>query len=307
MNLNLLPFRLNWEDLQVGMTLISESKTLKEPDVPSFRAIQQYFYNQLPGALNYSENVFSASDDISSWLLGAALGILAPQGKESRARIVGMNKVIFHRAIRDDQGIRIRLECLDKAEREKQRWEHPSGMAGWKVELLDSENSLCLEAQVSTVVTRKHPFMEINRENLEQAFDKLTESSQAKWGLMSAQHLVEHFEYFNQMALGNIPGKILISEELIPKYQNSLWNYKALPQQFQHPMLKKGEAEELRFDNLTVAKEAFWKSFDAVEHFYRKNPKGKLMVAMFGMLDRYHWYLQNRKHFTYHFEQFGII
>jgi oxepin-CoA hydrolase/3-oxo-5,6-dehydrosuberyl-CoA semialdehyde dehydrogenase len=125
--------------------------------------------------------------------------------------------------------------------------------------------------------------------------------------MMTAQHLVEHLEFFNRMALGEVETDITTPEEHIEKYQESLWNYKAMPKEFKHPLLKKDEAESLRFENLEEAKKAYLESYDRFIEFFEANPTAKTANTVFGMLDKYHWYLLNRKHLNHHFSQFGLI
>ena len=300
-----LPANLYWEDLTIHEPLLIEIKP-QNVQISLADSPQTGF----PGGANWQSSTppaFHSEEDLGFLYYYKVLGMLIHPESRSYSRLDEIQYARSFSPIYDSDAFQVRLTCLEKWDRDKQRWEHPSGIANWKIELIKEVDRVCLEAQVSTIVVKRPPFIELNRENLEKAFSKLTEATQAQWGYMTAQHLVEHFEYFYQMALGTIPGEILITEEMIPKYQNSLWNYKPLPVKFQHPYLKKEVAEDLRYGSLQEAKAAFWKSYTEVEAYFRDNPKGKLMVSMFGMLDRYHWYLQNRKHFTHHFQQFGIF
>ena len=161
-------------------------------------------------------------------------------------------------------------------------------------------------ATILTLVQKKSPFPEINKSYLVEKFAKLKEDTKPKWGIMTAQHLVEHMEYFTQMALGNVPTEITTPEKYLEKTQDSLWNYRSMPKEVDHPILKKGEVEDLRFGNLAEAKEAFFKAYDELEIFFKENPTVTVKNTVFGNLNRYEWQLLNRKHFAHHFEQFGI-
>ena len=90
------------------------------------------------------------------------------------------------------------------------------------------------------------------------------------------------------------------------KTQDSLWNYKPMPKEFDHPILKKGETEDLRFGSLDEAKDAFFKAYDELELFFKENPKAKVKNTVFGWLDRYKWQLMQQKHWAHHLEQFGL-
>jgi len=119
--------------------------------------------------------------------------------------------------------------------------------------------------------------------------------------------LVEHFDYFNRIALGEIKSKLYTPEKYLERTQDSLWNYKPMPKHFDHPALQKGELEALRYANLKEAKKAFFEGYDLVKAFYKENPTGTLPNPVFGDLSRYEMNLIERKHFNHHFEQFGLV
>lgn len=124
---------------------------------------------------------------------------------------------------------------------------------------------------------------------------------------MTAQHLIEHFEYFYLMALGKVDGEQTTPEDRVEKYQESLWNYQPMPKQFDHPLFKKGETEDLRHPSLEDARKALSNAHDEMTQFYKENPESKLLNPVFGYLGRYEMYLLERKHYLHHFEQFGLV
>jgi len=201
----------------------------------------------------------------------------------------------------------VRLTCKEKVERDARGKEHPSGVVKWYEEIFDQDGELVAMATILTLVAKKSPFIDFTKSEIEAKLNALTESTKPEWGRMTAQHLVEHFEYFNRLGLGDVKGEILTPDDKIEKYQDSLWNHYPMPKNFEHPNFKKGELEELRFENMNEAKEAYWKSYEEVQNFYKENPDGKLMNPVFGMLDKYHFKLLNNKHMHHHFTQFGLI
>ena len=184
---------------------------------------------------------------------------------------------------------------------------HPSGVVKWYVEVFDQENELAAMATILTLVQKKCPFVEMDRPAIVKCLNALTEDSKPSWGIMTPQHMVEHFEFFARMSIGEIETEITTPENRIEKYQDSLWTYKDMIKRFDHPLLKKGETEDLRFGSLEEAKEAFLKSYDNYIAFFKNNPEAKTPNTVFGMLDKYHWYLLNRMHMNHHFKQFGLI
>ena len=41
--------------------------------------------------------------------------------------------------------------------------------------------------------------------------------------------------------------------------------------------------------------------------FYKENPKAIVKNVVFGHLEKYEWYLLERKHLNHHFKQFGLL
>ena len=119
--------------------------------------------------------------------------------------------------------------------------------------------------------------------------------------------MVEHLEFFLQMAAGKMDTEILTPESRIERMQESLYNYRPMPREFSHPLFRKGEVEDLRFASLDEAKEAMLKTYDEYIAFYKENPDATAINPVFGSLDDEMWELLNRKHINHHFEQFGLI
>ncbi|MEL6852471.1 MAG: phenylacetic acid degradation bifunctional protein PaaZ, partial [Bacteroidota bacterium] len=119
--------------------------------------------------------------------------------------------------------------------------------------------------------------------------------------------MVEHLEFFMKMAVGEVETHIEIPENRIERYQESLYNHRPMPRDFQQPLLRKGQLEDLRYGSLEEAKEAYLASYDAYEAYYKAHPEAMHPNTMFGDLDKELWDLINRKHTHHHFHQFGLV
>ena len=163
-----------------------------------------------------------------------------------------MDECRFIRPIYHNDTIQVRLTCKEKVERDSRGKEHPSGVIKWYEEIFDQDGELVAMATILTLVKKKSPFAEVNRAYLEEKLNALTEETKPKWGIMTPQHLVEHFEFFWQMAVGKIETKITTPEDRREKFEDSLWNYREMPPSFDHPALKKGETEALRLSLIHI-------------------------------------------------------
>ena len=157
----------------------------------------------------------------------------------------------------------MRLTCKQKVERDSRGKELPSGIVKWYVEVFDTEDELVAIATILTMVQRKNTvFKEIDTTNVDGFLKKLQKDTQPAWGSMTAQHMVEHLAFSYDMAAGKIQDfEVATPEEHLEKLQESLYNYKPMPHDYKHPLLKKDGLESLTHENLEEAKGALLKRY----------------------------------------------
>ena len=125
---------------------------------------------------------------------------------------------------------------------------------------------------------------------------------------MTPQHMLEHLEQGYKFASGEIQDfDVNTPEKILEKVHASLYNYDKFPQGTKFPGLKEGEVEELRYDSFEEAKEKFFEARDNYKSYWKDNPDAILKNIVFGDMNRYEWYLLERKHLNHHFEQFDLI
>lgn len=301
------PFRYHFEDIKPGMSVLTHKRTITDSDIQNFANLSWDVFYAHTDITSLEGSIFEKRAAHGYFLLSAAAGLFVNPAKGPVGANYGLDECRFIRPIYHNDTIQVRLTCKEKVDRDSRGKEHPCGVVKWYEEIFDQDGELVAMATILTLVQKKSPFKEMDQANIETALNALTEKTKAKWGLMTPQHLVEHLEYFDQVALGKIKVDIITPEDRLEKYQDSLWNYKPMGKNYQHPLFKKGEVEDLRHESLAAAKEAFWKSYEEVQTFYKENPEGTLMNPVFGMLDKYQYKLLVRKHMNHHFEQFGIL
>lgn len=300
------PFKYYFEEIEPGMSLLTHKRTITDSDIQNFANLTWDVFYAHTDITSLDGTIFEKRAAHGYFLLAAAAGLFVHPAKGPVGANYGLDNCRFIRPIYHGDTIQVRLTCKEKVERDSRGKEHPSGVIKWYEEIFDQDGELVAMATILTLVQKKSPFPEITKPYLEEKLNAITESTQPKWGRMTAQHLVEHMEFFTQMALGNVETEITTPEKYLEKTQDSLWNYRSMPKEFDHPILKKGEVEDLRFENLEEAKDAFWKAYDEMEIWFKENPKGTVKNTVFGWLTKYEFQLLNRKHWAHHLEQFGI-
>jgi oxepin-CoA hydrolase/3-oxo-5,6-dehydrosuberyl-CoA semialdehyde dehydrogenase len=301
------PFQYHFEDIQPGMSLKTHRRTITDSEIANFANLSWDHFYAHTDITSLSHTIFEKRAAHGYFILSAAAGLFVYPNKGPVAANYGLDTCRFMRPIYHNDTIYVRLTCQEKVDRDVRGKQFPSGVVKWFVEVFDQDDEKVAIATVLTMVAKKSPFAEINRGNVSSYLDKLTESTTAKWGSMSAQHMIEHLEYSFLLATEKEKAIIDTPEELWEKYQDSLFSYQEMPKEYKHPMLSKEGNEALRYGSLQEAKEAFLKEWDAFEAYFKENPEAVTANAVFGPLDKDHWDLLNRKHLHHHFKQFDLL
>jgi hypothetical protein len=129
----------------------------------------------------------------------------------------------------------------------------------------------------------------------------------AQWGLMTAQHMLEHLILPLQFSRGMFEVPLVTPIEKVEKVKRiMLLSDAPLKRDFDAPFLKPG-LQELKFGNFESAKSELISEIEAFLSFWEANPSSVFVHPIFGELNREEWYLFHRKHFTHHFTQFGLL
>jgi hypothetical protein len=135
---------------------------------------------------------------------------------------------------------------------------------------------------------------------------KLGASDEPKWGLMSAQHMVEHLSGVIMISNGRFEAPAMYDIEKLEKNYNYIIKEKnRLKRNTKAPILPE-KPLPLRFASLDEAKEKLQKSIDSFFVFYEMNPESEQMHPAFGMLNFEDWVYFHSIHAQYHLDQFGL-
>ena len=301
------PFRYHFGDIETGMSILTHKRTITDSDIANFANLSWDVFYAHTDITSLEGSIFEKRAAHGYFILAAAAGLFVSPAKGPVTANYGLEECRFLKPVYHNDTLQVRLTCKEKIDRDSRGKEHPSGVVKWYVEVFDQEDELCAVATILTLVQKESPFVKTDYETVKSYVHKLQENTKPKWGMMTAQHLMEHLEYFMLMAVGKQETEITTPEKLLEKYEDSLWNYRAMPKEFKHPNLKEDSTEELRHGSFIVARNAFLKSFQEFNQFFKDNPGIKTKNTVFGNLDKYHWDLLNAKHLSHHFEQFGLL
>lgn len=316
------PFKYHWEDIQPGMSLKTHNRTITDSDIISFANLTWDHFYAHTDITSLDGSIFEKRTAHGYFIISAAAGLFVHPNKGPVSANYGLDSIRFLRPLYHNDTIYVRLTCKEKVDRDVSTAEHPSGIVKWHVEVFDAnfenrpesqktdrDTPLVAVATILTMVQKKQEtFVEMTESKIHDCLNKLTESSKPKWGTMSSQHMIEHLEYTYRIASGEIQDfEITTPEKILDKVHHTLYNYDKMPREYDFPLAEKSKISEVKHDNLEVAKLQLLEARNEYLEYFKEHPEASLKNAVFGNLNRYEWYLMERKHLNHHFEQFGLI
>ena len=301
------PFKYHFEDIKPGMSILTHKRTMTDSDIQNFANLSWDVFYAHTDITSLKGSIFEKRAAHGYFILAAAAGLFVHPHKGPVGANYGIDECRFIRPIYHNDTIQVRLTCKEKIDRDTNGKAHPSGVVKWYEEVFDQDGELVAMATILTLVQKKNPLPKVDKSYIQTALNNLTEDTKPAWGILTPQHMVEHLEWFCQIALGNIKTDQITPEEHIPKMQASLYDYRGLPKKFDHPLLRKGKLEDLRYADLDSAKEAFIKGLKEIDAIFKADPTATIPNPVFGDLNEYDWELYNTKHAYHHFTQFNLI
>ncbi len=299
------PFSYHFEDIEPGMSLRTHKRTITDTDIINFANLTWDHFYAHTDITSLQGSIFEQRTAHGYFLLAAAAGLFVYPNKGPVLANYGLEECRFTRPVYHNDTVYVRLTCKEKRERDAKGREHPSGIVKWFVEMFDVDDELVSVATILTMVAKKSPFLEPNKENVRTALSKLTADTKPKWGDMNAQAMVEHLEDAYDYAMRDEERKITTPAKILEKFTESIYNHIPFPEGTDAPY---GDWNGTpRNADLDTAKKAFFEKHEAYLEFKKENPEHSAIHSVFGRLDLYEWDLVNRKHTTHHFNQFGLL
>lgn len=316
------PFQYHWEDIQPGMSLKTHKRTLTDSDIQNFANLTWDHFYAHTDITSLDGSIFKKRTAHGYFIISAAAGLFVYPNKGPVAANYGLDSIRFLRPLYHNDTIYVRLTCKEKVDRDVNTAEHPSGIVKWHVEVFDAnfenrpesektdkDTPLVAVATILTMVQKKQEtFVEMTAEKINECLSKLSDDTKPQWGTMTAQQMVEHLEYTYRIASGTIQDfEIATPEKILDKVHATLYNFEKMPREYDFPLAEKSKIKETKYDNLEEAKTKLIESREAYLEFFKENPEAILKNTVFGEMNRYEWYLLERKHLNHHFEQFGLV
>lgn len=148
-------------------------------------------------------------------------------------------------------------------------------------------------------------FIEPNLEVILEKLSKIESTTQPVWGSMSAQRMVEHLSDALRMSTAKEEHTLLVAEDRIEKMQLFLLSDKGMAKNIEVPFAGKDVA--LRNTEIELAIDELTEEWVDFEEFFEGDVTKTTLHPYYGQLNFDLWKRLHSKHFTHHFEQFGLI
>lgn len=318
------PFAYHWEDIKPGMSLKTHNRTVTDTDIVNFGNLTWDHFYAHTDITSLDGSIFEKRTAHGYFIISMAAGLFVYPNKGPVAANYGLEEIRFLRPIYHNDTLYVRLTCKQKVDRDSRGKEHPSGIVKWYVEIFDAnvdeanavlpegeekeDPLVCIATILTMVEKRQEVFTEMTTEKIKSCLVKLQEDTKPKWGIMTPQHMIEHLEYTYKIASGEIQDfEVATPEKILDKVRDSLYNFKKFPQNTNFPLLEKDTLDTLKHPDLQTAKQKFLDQRYKYLAFFKENPDAILNNLVFGELNKYEWYLLERKHLNHHFEQFDLV
>ncbi len=148
-------------------------------------------------------------------------------------------------------------------------------------------------------------FVNSDIETILNVLSKLEDTKKPIWGTMSAQRMVEHLTDIVKCSNGKTILDLEIPEEKIEKMQQLLASDTPMPKNFVVSFASKDTP--LRHTEIELAIDELAEEWCDFEELFENNASLKILHPFYGDLNFDQWKRIHSKHFTHHFEQFGLL
>ncbi|MDP2187925.1 MAG: DUF1569 domain-containing protein [Sphingobacteriaceae bacterium] len=129
---------------------------------------------------------------------------------------------------------------------------------------------------------------------------------QAKWGIMSPHHMIEHLSGSMRMSNGKVYLPQLIADEKIPARLEFLYSDKPFPRDLKFTE-EPASLKPLKTASMEEAIALLEQMLVVFEAHYEANPNDKPIHPFFGPLNKEQWLQFHNRHWNHHFEQFDLM
>jgi oxepin-CoA hydrolase/3-oxo-5,6-dehydrosuberyl-CoA semialdehyde dehydrogenase len=150
------PFRKQFDDLQIGESLLTARRTITEADIVNFANLSgDHFYAHVD-KIGAADSFFGERVAHGYFVVSAAAGLFVDPGVGPVIANYGMENLRFIEPVKIGDTIQVRLTCKRKtAKPQKTAEDKPNGVVEWAVEVMNQEQQSVALYSILTLVERR--------------------------------------------------------------------------------------------------------------------------------------------------------
>jgi oxepin-CoA hydrolase/3-oxo-5,6-dehydrosuberyl-CoA semialdehyde dehydrogenase len=134
----------------------------------------------------------------------------------------------------------------------------------------------------------------------------LAEASEARWGRMTAQEMVEHLTWAFELSTGKAETECAVPAAELPRLKGFLYHNRPTQREFMNPALASG-LPALHYGSLAEAKAALGRELKRFLEESPSRPEQLYIHPIFGPIGYEEWHRTHFKHTYHHLQQFGLL
>lgn len=152
-------------------------------------------------------------------------------------------------------------------------------------------------------------FLDIrDRDSISDRLQGLRSDTPALFGIMTAQHMVEHLLKTIELSAGKGHVPLALPLERAERIKSAVVHTaNPLPYGFKSPLMPSEGLPPLVYPDLASSIRQLEIGLDEFGRYYNIHPDTKLINPSLGELNYEEWLVFHGKHFTHHFKQFGLL
>ncbi|MFZ6746614.1 phenylacetic acid degradation bifunctional protein PaaZ [Undibacterium sp. JH2W] len=150
------PFRRYFEDLQIGMSLLTHRRAVSEADIVAFGGLSGDFFYMHFDEIAAKESPFGKRIAHGYFVLSVAAGLFVSPAPGPVLANYGLDTLRFIKPVGIGDTIRARLTCKRKTDRQKKDVKGVGqGVVAWDVEVTNQDNELVASYDILTLVAKR--------------------------------------------------------------------------------------------------------------------------------------------------------
>jgi oxepin-CoA hydrolase/3-oxo-5,6-dehydrosuberyl-CoA semialdehyde dehydrogenase len=149
------PFQKYFEELEVGETLVTGTRTITDDDVKNFAALSgDRFYAHMDDE-QARTGIFEKRVAHGYFIVSAAAGLFVDPAPGPVLANYGLEDLRFTKPVYIGDSIRVRLTCKQKTDKEDREGQIPQGVVHWDVEVSNQNQEPVAVYTILTLVRKK--------------------------------------------------------------------------------------------------------------------------------------------------------